>query len=77
MGSATGGDQGLGTINAQGLYVNGVAVPAASSGTFTGTLTGCTTSPTAGIRVHDIWKNLHTGLAHPLEAELPILLLSL
>jgi hypothetical protein len=31
MGSATGGSMGAGTVNAQGLYVNGVAVPSALS----------------------------------------------
>ncbi len=47
VGAATGGDPGLGKINAAGgFYVNGVNVPAPVSGTFTGTLTGCTTSPT-------------------------------
>ena len=47
VGTATGGDLGLGKINAAGgFYVNGVNVPAPASGTFTGTLTGCTTSPT-------------------------------
>lgn len=51
VGNPSGGVQGLGTINAQGLYVNGVAVPGAPiTGTFTGTLTGCTTSPTAVFR---------------------------
>lgn len=37
LGSASGGAQGLGTLNAQGLYVNGVAVT-----TGTGTVTGVT-----------------------------------
>jgi hypothetical protein len=45
-GNATGGGQGLGTINAAGLFVNGVAVPAGSSGSFSGTLTGFTANPT-------------------------------
>jgi hypothetical protein len=38
-GSPTGGNQGLGTINATGLFVNGTPVGGAS-GTFTGTFTG-------------------------------------
>lgn len=47
-GGPSGGDQGAGTINATGLYVNGVAVAGNSStGTFTGTLTGMTTTVTA------------------------------
>jgi len=32
VGAPTGGDQGLGTLNATGLYVNGVAVPSNASG---------------------------------------------
>jgi hypothetical protein len=48
VGSPTGGDQGLGTLNATGLFVNGVAVGAGSTnGTFTGTMTGITGSPTS------------------------------
>jgi hypothetical protein len=50
FGAATGGSQGAGTVNATGLYVNGVAVGVGvtqTTGSFTGTLTGCTTSPTA------------------------------
>jgi hypothetical protein len=50
FGTATGGSQGAGTVNATGLYVNGVAVGVGvtqTTGSFTGTLTGCTTSPTA------------------------------
>jgi hypothetical protein len=42
---ATGSGQGSGTLNATGLYVNGVNQN--QSGTFTGTLTGCATAPTA------------------------------
>jgi hypothetical protein len=42
----TGGSKGVGTINAlNGYYTNGVNN--IQTGTFTGTLTGCTTSPTA------------------------------
>jgi hypothetical protein len=44
MNGATGSGQGAGTINATGLYVNGVTVDAGHEtvGTFTGTLTGVT-----------------------------------
>jgi hypothetical protein len=44
MDGATGGSQGAGTINATGLFVNGVTVDAGHEtiGTFTGTLTGVT-----------------------------------
>lgn len=45
LGAPTGGDQGLGALNAVKLLVNGTSV--IQTGTFTGTLTGCTTSPTA------------------------------
>lgn len=41
---ATGGNQGAGTINAAGLYVNGVAV--ATGAAAAGTLTGTTLAPT-------------------------------
>jgi hypothetical protein len=48
VGNPTGGDQGAGTINvASGYYVNGFPLPVNTSGSFTGTLTGCATSPTA------------------------------
>jgi hypothetical protein len=45
---ATGGDQGAGTVNAAGYYVNGVALSGASSsnGSFTGTTTGIAGTPT-------------------------------
>lgn len=44
-------NQGAGTINASaGMYVNGDPVAVQTSGTFTGTITGCTTSPTSGFR---------------------------
>jgi hypothetical protein len=46
VGNPTGGDQGAGTINAAGYYINGVAVPTASSGSFTATGTGFTANPT-------------------------------
>ena len=49
VGSPTGADEGAGTINvASGYYINGTSQ--FQTGTFTGTLTGCTTSPTATIR---------------------------
>lgn len=52
VGSPTGGDQGAGTINATGLYVNGVSVAGGitTGGTFTGTLTGYSGSPTCTIK---------------------------
>jgi hypothetical protein len=43
-GSATGGDQGLGTINAQGLYVNGAAVTVPLVATKTSTTSRNTTT---------------------------------
>jgi hypothetical protein len=49
-GPATGGTQGLGTMNVSfGYYVNGVLLSGAltTAGSFTGTLTGCTTAPSA------------------------------
>jgi len=48
MAGATGGSQGAGTINATGLFVNGVAVSTSggTSGSFTITYTGITGSPT-------------------------------
>jgi hypothetical protein len=51
-GSPTGGDEGLGTINATGLFVNGVAVnttaQVTTSETFT-IATGCSTTPTTTV----------------------------
>lgn len=44
LGAPTGGDQGLGTLNATGVFLSGVN--SVQTGTFTGTLTGCTTAPT-------------------------------
>lgn len=59
VGSATGGAQGAGSINAQALYVNGAPVPsgvAITTGTFTATWeTACTTSPTQN------WKWIKVG----------------
>jgi hypothetical protein len=49
-GAPTGGAQGSGTINAAGLFVNGVAVSTgsgATTGSFTATFVGGTTSPTS------------------------------
>ena len=47
--SPAGGGEGAGTLNVQnGIYLNGVNQ--FQTGTFTGTITGCTTSPTATIR---------------------------
>jgi hypothetical protein len=45
VGSPTGGDKGAGAINASSYFTAGVNN--IQTGTFTGTLTGCTTSPTA------------------------------
>ena len=45
VGAPTGGNEGAGTVNATNYYLNGVLV--LQTGTFTGTLTGCTTAPTA------------------------------
>lgn len=53
VGSPTGGNQGLGTLNATGVFINGVAVStsAGTTGTFTGTLaTGGTTTPTVSCK---------------------------
>lgn len=44
VGTPTGGNEGAGTVNALNYYLNGALV--FQSGTFTATLTGCTTSPT-------------------------------
>lgn len=49
LGSPTGGAQGLGTLNATGLFVNGVAVSVPISGSFTGTLTGMTAGTTGTV----------------------------
>lgn len=45
VGAPTGGSQGAGTLNAQEIYRQGSKI--VQTGTFTGTLTGCTTAPTA------------------------------
>jgi hypothetical protein len=45
VGSPTGLSKGVGTVNATAYYLNGNTITA--SGTFTGTITGCTTAPTA------------------------------
>jgi hypothetical protein len=45
VGAPTGGDKGSGSFNAVSIYDNGTNI--VQTGTFTGTLTGCTTSPTA------------------------------
>lgn len=46
LGAATGGDQGIGTLNATGYFINGVAFTGFTTGTFTGTYVGGTTAPT-------------------------------
>lgn len=48
IGAPTGGDQGVGTLNATGLLVNGVSVNV-QSGSFTGTCPDITGSPTATV----------------------------
>lgn len=55
VGSATGGQQGAGSLNAQALYVNGVAVSAGGAALTTGTFTAtwdvaCTTNPTQNFK---------------------------
>lgn len=45
LGGVAGGDQGLGALNAAKLFIAGVNI--VQTGTFTGTLQGCTTAPTA------------------------------
>lgn len=50
--TATGSSQGAGTINATGLYINGVPVSggATTTGSFTGTMTGYAVSPTCTVK---------------------------
>jgi hypothetical protein len=50
VGAPTGGQQGLGTVNSTGLFVNGNPVLIATSGSFTGTLTGFTANPTGTVQ---------------------------
>lgn len=62
-GNPTGGDQGLGTVNATGLFINGVAVSTSSvtisSGSFTATATGFSgTAPTAACTYVKIGSNV-------------------
>lgn len=49
IGNPSGGTQGLGSLNAQALYIQGVAVGSSSSGSFTGTFTGVSGSPTGTV----------------------------
>jgi len=56
-GSATGGCKGNGSVNAQSIYINGVAVSTAASSSFTETGTissGCTTTPTGTLQFDQI-----------------------
>lgn len=46
---AVGASKGPGTLNTTGLFINNVAVVTPDSGTFSGTLTGLTTSPTVTV----------------------------
>lgn len=52
VGTATGGDQGAGTVNATGLFINGVPVSggATTTGSFTGTMTGVSGSVTCTVK---------------------------
>jgi hypothetical protein len=49
IGAPTGGDKGVGTINAASLFVNGVSVVVGSTGTFPGTLTGLSSGGTGTV----------------------------
>lgn len=48
IGAPTGGNEGVGTVNATGFFLNGVNQ--FQSGTFTGTITGCTATITGTMR---------------------------
>jgi hypothetical protein len=66
-GSAAGGDEGAGTINASGLYVNGVAV--SSGGTTSNTVTmtessGCTTAPSGTLKMTQIGKTVFLSIPY-------------
>lgn len=59
VGAATGGFQGTGTINAQGLFVNGVAVAGgAAVASVTGTANQVTASPTTGAVIVGLPQNV-------------------
>jgi hypothetical protein len=60
--SASGGTQGLGTVNATAYYINGTDI--VQTGTFTGTLTGCTTAPTVTFN-YTITNNLQVTIDTP------------
>lgn len=51
VGSPTGADQGAGTINATGIFINGVSVAGGTqtTGSFTGTLTGHASNPSCAM----------------------------
>lgn len=58
IGAPAGGDQGAGTLNATGLFINGVSVGSGATGTFTGTFTGGTTAPTVSCRYTKIGNSV-------------------
>jgi hypothetical protein len=63
VGAPTGGDKGSGTLNATGLYINGVPVTGGvtTTGTFSSTLTGYASGPTCSMKYRltgsrvDLW----------------------
>lgn len=57
-GAPTGGDKGVGTINATGLFVNGVAVGTGSVSSVTGTANQITCTPTTGAVVVSLPQNI-------------------
>ena len=62
---ATGGDQGLGTVNATAVYVNGASI--IPTGTFTASFNGFTTTPTTTV-TYTITGNVVTLLVQPFTA---------
>jgi hypothetical protein len=63
--AATGGDQGVGTINVAGLYVNGTPVGSLSATTVTFTVNaGCTTSPTVSVTFTSVGKVIFAQIPH-------------
>lgn len=65
VGSATGGSKGAGSINAVGLFVNGVAVSTASTSIATTTAAGTVIIPTTGGLLIDVSGNLSINWASP------------